>query len=259
MMFIANFERIEKKYLATEGQLRIFQFMLKEYMEADQYGETTICNLYLDTADDLLVRRSIEKPKYKEKMRLRSYGVPEDSSPVYLEIKKKAGGVVYKRRIDMTAGEAMAYLAGGRKLEADGQIAREIEYMRGRYSLRPKLYLAYDRIAYRELIPSDHQVRVTVDHSIRSRDTDVDLRLGDAGKLLMPEGTYLLEVKTAGAYPLWLSAALTAAELYPTSFSKYGQIYQERVKNRSTLTAKSALSDRKPLILGGFTNAYSPV
>lgn len=259
MNYISSFKRVEKKYMATGKQLEIFLPMMLEHMTADDYGETTICNIYLDTPDDLLVRRSIEKPKYKEKMRLRSYGIPKDNDPVYLEIKKKAQGVVYKRRIDMTAGQAMAYLAGDAPLGRQGQIAHEISYMHDRYGLKPKLYLAYDRVAYRELVPSPNEVRITIDRHIRSRDTDIDLRLGDAGRLLMPEDCRLLELKTAGAYPLWLCNALTAAELYPTSFSKYGQVYMRRVANSSALAPRRAAVDRTQTISGGYSHAFSPV
>lgn len=259
MSYISSFKRVEKKYMATARQLQIFLPMMLEHMTPDDYGETTICNIYLDTPDDLLVRRSIEKPKYKEKMRLRSYGVPKDSDPVYLEIKKKAQGVVYKRRIDMTADEAMDYLHGDIPLRHEGQIAHEISYMHDRYGLEPKLYLAYDRVAYRELTPSPNEVRITIDRHIRSRDTDIDLRLGDAGRLLMPEDNRLLELKTAGAYPLWLCNALTAAELYPTSFSKYGQVYMGRVANSSSLAPCRPASSRAQTISGGYSHAFSPI
>lgn len=259
MTYIANFERIEKKYWLTGEQLQALMPLMREYMEADAYGETTIGNLYLDTEDDLLVRRSIEKPVYKEKMRLRSYGVPNDNDPVYLEIKKKVQGVVYKRRMDMTAAQAMAYLTEGAPLEKNGQIPREIDYMKRRYGLYPKLYLAYDRTAYQERQPSRYGVRVTVDRRIRSRDSDVDLRMGDAGRLLTTDDRYLMEVKTAGAYPLWLTSALTRVSAHPVSFSKYGLVYGERARNRSPLTSRLAPKTPKAAILGGFNHAFIPV
>ncbi|MDD3334093.1 MAG: polyphosphate polymerase domain-containing protein [Eubacteriales bacterium] len=257
MDYISNFQRIEKKYLLRDDQLEAFLPRMAEYMEADSYGESTICNLYLDTADDLLVRRSLEKPKYKEKMRLRSYGVPEDDGVVFLEIKKKSGGVVYKRRIALTAAQAMAYLTERQPLPRHDQISREIDYMVRRYGLYPKLYLAYDRIAYREILPGENGVRITIDHHIRSRESDIDLLLGDAGKLLLPKDISLMEIKIAGAYPLWLANALSEALIFPTSFSKYGRVYQEKIKARSTLAPRTAAQNRT--VLGGLTHAFSPV
>ena len=83
------FERVERKFLLTPSQYEGMMRVLPEYMQADQYGESTILSLYLDTADSLLIRRSLEKPVYKEKLRLRSYGVPADGDNVFLEMKKK--------------------------------------------------------------------------------------------------------------------------------------------------------------------------
>lgn len=94
------FNRIEKKYLLPETLYLELMDQLKHYMTIDCYGLHTICNIYYDTPDHLLIRRSIEKPKYKEKLRLRSYGVPSLDSKVFLEIKKKYKKVVNKRRLD---------------------------------------------------------------------------------------------------------------------------------------------------------------
>lgn len=172
------FERVERKFLLTPSQYEGLMRVLPEYMQADQYGESTILSLYLDTADSLLIRRSLEKPVYKEKLRLRSYGVPGDGDNVFLEMKKKVQGVVYKRRICLPLDRAMACLAQGTVPAAGGQIGREIAYMLRRYRLRPAVLLAYDRTAYTELEPSPNRLRITIDRDIRSRQTDLDLRLG---------------------------------------------------------------------------------
>lgn len=229
MNYISTFERVEKKYLLNTLQIQRILPAICEFMQADEYGLSTISSLYLDTPDDLLVRRSIAKPDYKEKLRLRSYGRTDDDSTVYLEIKKKVSGVVYKRRIALTATEAMAYLQNGEPPKQRGQILSEIDHMMKRYALTPKVYLAYDRTAYFEREPSPDMLRVTIDQHIRSRESDLDLRRGDAGKLLLPEGTYLMEIKTAYAIPLWLSSTLSKSRVYPISFSKYGRVYQERM------------------------------
>ena len=177
------FERVERKFLLTPSQYEGLMRVLPEYMQADQYGESTILSLYLDTADSLLIRRSLEKPVYKEKLRLRSYGVPGDGDNVFLEMKKKVQGVVYKRRICLPPDRAMACLAQESIPAAGGQIGREIAYMLRRYRLRPAVLLAYDRTAYTELEPSPNQLRITIDRDIRSRQTDLDLRLGGGGRI----------------------------------------------------------------------------
>lgn len=228
--YIATFVRVEKKYMLTTAQYESILPTILRYMCEDQYGESKICNLYLDTVDDLLVRRSIEKPRYKEKMRLRSYGVPNDDTTVYLEIKKKYAGIVYKRRIALGAAAAMAYLRGEQALELKDQIHREVAAMVSRYGLYPKLYLAYDRVAYQELVPSGDALRITIDARIRSRESEVDLRMGDAGKLLLPGDIRIMEIKTGGAFPLWLCSELSKHKIYPVSFSKYGRIYQNRLR-----------------------------
>ena len=224
------FERVERKFLLTPSQYEGLMRVLPEYMQADQYGESTILSLYLDTADSLLIRRSLEKPVYKEKLRLRSYGVPGDGDNVFLEMKKKVQGVVYKRRICLPLDRAMACLAQGTIPAAGGQIGREIAYMLRRYRLRPAVLLAYDRTAYAELEPSPNQLRITIDRDIRSRQTDLDLRLGAAGESLLAPGMRLMEIKTAHAIPLWLCAALDQNEIRPTSFSKYGRVYEAHMR-----------------------------
>lgn len=224
------FERVERKFLLTPAQYAGLMRTLPEYMQADQYGESTILSLYLDTEDSLLIRRSLEKPVYKEKLRLRSYGVPREMDNVFLEVKKKVRGVVYKRRICLPLAQAMECLAQGSVPAAGGQIGREIAYMLRRYRLRPAVLLAYDRTAYAELEPSPNRLRITIDRDIRSRQTDLDLRLGAAGELLLAPGMRLMEIKTAHAIPLWLCAVLDQNEIRPTSFSKYGRVYEAHMR-----------------------------
>lgn len=228
--FTYVFERVERKFLLTPRQYEGLMRVLPEYMQVDQYGESAILSLYLDTDDSLLIRRSLEKPVYKEKLRPRSYGVPREMDNVFLEVKKKVRGVVYKRRICLPLAQAMECLAQGSVPAAGGQIGREIAYMLRRYRLRPAVLLAYDRTAYAELEPSPNQLRITIDRDIRSRQTDLDLRLGSAGELLLAPGMRLMEIKTAHAIPLWLCAVLDQNEIRPTSFSKYGRVYEAHMR-----------------------------
>lgn len=247
------FERVERKFLLTPAQYAGLMRTLPEYMQADQYGESTILSLYLDTEDSLLIRRSLEKPVYKEKLRLRSYGVPREMDNVFLEVKKKVRGVVYKRRICLPLAQAMECLAQGSVPAAGGQIGREIAYMLRRYRLRPAVLLAYDRTAYAELEPSPNRLRITIDRDIRSRQTDLDLRLGSAGESLLAPGMRLMEIKTAHAIPLWLCAVLDQNEIRPTSFSKYGRVYEAHMR------AGQARAMRPAFVKGGVADAFCHV
>ncbi len=219
-----SFRRVEKKYLMTEEQCFRFVEAIKERIEPDTYPLSTICNIYYDTPDYLLIRRSIEKPVYKEKFRLRSYGVPDDETPVFLEIKKKFKGVVYKRRIRAEEAESVRYLAGGDRPHAnDPQILSEIDWFFHKYDLQPGMFLAYERLAFRS--KEDPNLRITFDWDIRYRVTDMDLRYGDDGTRLFEDDRVVMEIKIPGAAPLWLSDLMAEMKIYPTSFSKYGRCY----------------------------------
>lgn len=218
------FNRFEKKYLMPDYIFEELMTRLKPYMQIDEYGKHTICNIYYDTPDYDLIRKSIEKPKYKEKLRLRSYGIPTLDSTVFLEIKKKYKKVVNKRRIQLTLQEAYDYLEKGIRPDQECQILRELDFFLQRYQLEKGLYLAYDRIALfgRE----DPEFRVTFDCAIRSRHIEMGLEQGDAGIRLLPEGYYLMESKVMGATPLWFTEILSDLCIYPVSFSKYGNFYK---------------------------------
>ncbi len=221
------FRRYEQKYLLDERQMQALRLQLQNRMEPDAYGQSTICNLYFDTPDYRLIRSSIDKPVYKEKLRLRSYGVPAEQSMVFVELKKKYRGVVYKRRVPMTLAEARAYLLYGHAPGEDGQIRREIDWFLHFYHPEPKVYLAYDRIALtgRE----DPALRVTFDTAVRWREDGLELAGGDAGEPLLLPGQYLMEIKLPGAMPVWLSQLLDRLRAYPTSYSKYGAYYKQCV------------------------------
>lgn len=219
------FNRYEKKYLMPESVYRELRRRLEPFMKEDQYGLHTICNIYYDTPDSYLIRHSIEHPKYKEKLRLRSYGIPTLDSTVFLEIKKKYRKVVNKRRVQLKLKEAYDYVEKGIRPQQDCQIMREIDFFLQRYHLERGIYLAYDRIALfgRE----DPSFRVTFDQNIRSRRSLMGLENGDVGEKLLPEGYYLMESKIMGATPLWFTKILSELSIYPVSFSKYGNIYKK--------------------------------
>ena len=219
-----TFRRKEIKFLLNPRQRAALEEAMRGHMEADEYGESTISSLYYDTPDSLLIRRSLEKPLYKEKLRLRSYGTARPDGKIYIELKKKYDGIVYKRRISLPEKDATAWLAGRIDRPADSQIAREIDWFLGHYgSLVPAMYLCYDRIAY--FCPDDENLRITFDRNIRWRTAALTLTASPWGEQLLQPGQSLLEIKCADAMPLWLSEALNKNGIRRVSFSKYGTAY----------------------------------
>lgn len=223
----ACFKRYEKKYMLTHEQYERLIECMNEYMEPDIYGETTNCNVYYDTDNWDLIKKSIEKPVYKEKLRVRSYGVPKSGDMVFIELKKKYDGIVYKRRITVDVALSDKYLAGNAMLSAESQIGKEIEYFQKFYQVKPKVYIAYDRTSFAGRENPD--LRITFDQNIRYRDYDLDLRAGDFGERLLPEEVILMEIKVPNTAPLWMARLLSELEIRPTSYSKYGTFYKEIV------------------------------
>ncbi len=221
------FHRYEKKYFLSEEKYNELRKRLAPYMEEDDYGLHTIRNIYYDTKNDELIRTSLEKPKYKEKFRVRCYGQPTEQSEIFLEIKKKYNGLVNKRRVVLAKDEADAYLFEGQKPQQDSQILREIEYVLAHYNLEPKLYLAYDRVAL--FGKEDSEFRVTFDQNIRSRNHNLDIASDEETTMALASGSYLMEVKIANAIPLWFVNILMELEIRDTSFSKYGTVYKQNV------------------------------
>lgn len=227
----AIFKRMEMKYMLTAEQYSELRKRLAGFMEEDKYGLHTICSIYFDNDEDQIIRTSMEKPLYKEKLRLRSYGVPKSGdSTVFLELKKKYKGVVYKRRIPLKLSEAEEYISCGKKPE-DSQIFREIDYFRNHYSAYPKIFVGYDRIAMKGIY--DENIRVTFDFNVRCRREEPDLRKGDHGFVLIPEGTALMEIKINGAMDKKLAGILSELKIYPSSFSKYGEFYKRELKGEN--------------------------
>ncbi len=167
MMLMADntFKRYELKYMLTRYQYKQIKSEMIRYMQPDRFAHSQIINIYFDTPSHRLIRDSIEKPVYKEKLRLRSYGVPDDDSEVFIELKKKYKSVVYKRRLEVSEHEAMDYLVGGQPLHEDCQIGREIDYFMQVYKdLEPAVVLSYERDSYKGM--DDPELRITFDYNI---------------------------------------------------------------------------------------------
>lgn len=234
-MAIEVFNRYEHKYMLDKETFEKVIKVMDEHMVIDAHndGHTpyTIANIYFDTPDDYLIRNSISKPEYKEKLRLRAYGIPSENSKVYLEIKKKFKGIVNKRRTTLRLSEAYDFVTTGKVPEPkeymNTQVLHEIEYFLKVYDLSPKLYLAYDRIAYFERNNKD--LRISFDMNIRSRRYDLRLEDGDFGERLLDGEFYMMEIKTSLAKPLWLTHMLDDLNIKRRSFSKYGTEYKNMI------------------------------
>ena len=225
----AVFKRKEVKYLLTEAQLAALRPALETHMEPDAFAHSSISNLYYDTPDFRMLRRSQEKPVYKEKLRLRGYGVPDEETQVFPEIKKKAEGIVYKRRVRMPYGDAIHYLSR-RRPGGDGQIFQELNWMLLAYgSLAPRIFLSYERDSWRGR--EEPSLRLTLDREILWRAEALDLRRGAWGEPLLGPDQVLMEVKITNAAPLWLAEALSENGIFPISFSKCGRAFETLCKN----------------------------
>ena len=222
-----SFTRYEKKFLLTPEQYKIILPAIKEQLREEKYGVHTICNIYYDTDAYDLIRTSVERPVYKEKFRLRSYGVPDEDSIIFAEIKKNSEGVVYKRRVDGAPSDILDFVTNGTPLDADPQIQREIGWFLQVNKPVPKVFIGYERAAF--LGTKESGLRVTFDRNIRWRDERLDLRLGDDGELIIPEERIVMEVKTPSAIPMWIVKLLGENKIYPASFSKYGTCYQKHI------------------------------
>lgn len=250
------FKRVERKYLMSTGEFERLMGLLADRFAPDFYAHSRISSLYYDTPAFAMIDRSLEKPLYKEKLRVRAYGTPAPDGVVYVELKKKFDGVVYKRRVGMTSPASRAFLAGMPYEQAVAsfpladaalqeaslapkalQIAREIRACCERWEgLHPATMIVVERDALHSIDGSD--VRLTFDHSPQWRTDNLSFSADATGQELMP-GQVLMEIKCLGAYPLWLAHLLTREHLYSQPCSKYGRAYQ--TIGRTLLVQKGSL------------------
>lgn len=228
MAYQATFKRYELKYMLTLQQQETIMKTMASYMAPDQYGHTVIRNIYYDTDNYRLIRASTEKPIYKEKLRLRSYRQLSSDEAVFVELKKKYDDVVYKRRLSMPQQEAMDWLSGNSAKKPDSQIGREIQYFSEFYkTLHPVVFLSYQRQAWYS--QENHDFRVTFDDQILCRQDRLSLTEDLGGEAILAPGKVLMEIKTGGGIPLWMTHVLTENQIFKTSFSKYGTAYQNLI------------------------------
>ncbi|MDL2225529.1 polyphosphate polymerase domain-containing protein [Eubacteriales bacterium OttesenSCG-928-M02] len=227
------FCRSEKKYLLNLEQYGRMWALLFPHMRQEERGKHTIHTIYYDGVDFPMIRRCLEKPTYREKLRLRCYGIPKPGEMAYMELKKKVGGITYKRRIGLPYEDALLYLDHGIFLGEMCQIQGEIHHLIKRYRPEKKVLLSYDRIAYHGI--ESKNLRITFDERIRWRDHALDVQRGDFGQLLLPGDVVMMEIKTDGGFPLWLARGLSRMGVYPAGFSKYGTVYKEYLGRREAM------------------------
>lgn len=222
--------RFEYKYVLTKEQFSYLKNAIKDHLKIDNYGHTTIASLYYDTPDSRLIRTSIDKPAFKEKIRVRCYGLASEKNPVFLEIKRKYQKVVYKRRI--VTSEEVAEKFFKREIDSidNSQISKEISYFRDFYkTLVPMCLIIYDREAYYD---DTGKLRLTIDNNPRYRTSDLNLHTSFEGKSILPFEGAVMEIKSQGSLPLWLTSILDTGKIFKTPFSKVGQAYMKHMKDK---------------------------
>lgn len=243
-MAIETFIRYEKKYLLTNNQFDILKNEIEKYMVYDEYclnGKIySIYNIYFDDDNNSVVQHSVSKPYFKDKLRIRSYKeFPEENDLIFLELKKKIGGIVTKRRTELSLNDCYKYINTGEyPPEAEtnfimNQVLREVDYFRKLYDVKPMTYLSYDRLAYFD--ENDTEFRITFDKRITSRRTDLNLELGSYGEELLPDGVMVMEIKIHDSMPMWCTHLLSELEIYPRGFSKYGYDYKKFMTEKDNI------------------------
>lgn len=231
-MAIEVFNRYEDKYIIDRSTFERVVKIIEENMQRDPYNADNrfypISNIYYDTRDYKLIRTSLLKPRYKEKLRLRAYGQAAPGQNVFLEIKKKYRGIVNKRRTQIPMPEAEWFIKSGEQPPyapyMNRQVLNELEYFVKNYKLEPKAYIAYDRLAFFGREGSD--LRISFDTNIKGRTYNLSLSAPPGGVAILDKGYYLMEIKTRFAKPLWLVRLLSAEKIRSVSFSKYGSYYK---------------------------------
>lgn len=198
-------------------------------MVEDEHGKSTICNLYFDTEQYDLIRHSITKPIFKDKIRLRSYNIPTIDSTVFLEIKRKYDGIVSKRRIEMSLKDFYEYVNKRNIDLQENQIKKELDYYFNYYNLEPTMFLSYYRRAYYD--KHNRDFRITFDSHILAREYDLELEKGNYGIHILEKNKYIMEIKTLGAIPMWFVKILNNVKICPCGFSKYGEAYTQLILN----------------------------
>jgi len=242
------FNRIEQKYILNEIEYKELFKKIENHLEKDYYYKSNICNLYFDNKNNDFIVNSLEKPIFKEKIRLRSYDVPNITDNVFLEVKGKMKGVVFKRRIKIQLNDFYKYMdTGVIDYKYDNQVMHEIDYLIKQFHLKPKVFIGYNRLSYYD--KDNSNFRITFDYNLRSRKEELRLENGDFGNLFNKK-QYIMEIKSLGGIPLWFTKILSKMKIYSTSFSKYGEFYKNELeKEKNNINIKIKENNKEELIL----------
>jgi len=225
------FKRQEVKFVLTQAQYLPIYEVITQHIPPDTYGKYLVQSIYFDTDNWDIIRASIEKPVYKEKLRLRCYGVPNVSSPIFLELKKKLKNTVHKRRIAFPIEDLQNSSAKDIAAAENSQIGRELSFYLKIMPVHEKVHISYNREAF-----SDNTgLRITFDTNIRFRTNLLDYEHPDGGQEILPGDLIVMEVKTLGGMPLWLARELSKHNIFPTPFSKYGVGYKKYILQRDNV------------------------
>lgn len=224
---IKSFKRIEKKFVIKQDQFNLLFSKLMEVMEYDSYCIKnkfyTIHNIYFDDSYNSIIRHSITKPYFKEKLRVRSYNeIISEDDKFFVEIKKKMNGTVYKRREVISLKDWSNFICD------DNQVLKEVNHLIHYFKLVPKVYISYDRIAL--VGKNDSQFRITFDYNIRSRREHLNLNSNSLDKYVVAKDMYIMEIKINQSMELWLSKLLSELNIYSSSFSKYAVEYTNFIR-----------------------------
>ena len=230
-MAITIIDRMEQKYFVSFDKYKKLMDIIEDKLVKDKYFSERIYNIYFDNDEYEFMTKSLDKPLYKEKVRLRSYETADKNSYVFLEIKKKFQGHGNKRRVVINYNDAIDYINNKIIPDTNKQIMNELDYTFKKNNLKPKISLTYDRLSY--AFKEDDSYRITFDTNIRYSNKKIDLVDLDDDYCLFNDG-YIMEVKTLKGYPMWFIKALNELKLFPTSYSKVGEAYKE-LKERNEL------------------------
>ncbi|MCL1842606.1 MAG: polyphosphate polymerase domain-containing protein [Defluviitaleaceae bacterium] len=222
----AVFKRHEKKYLITSEQAQNIQSILPGRMTPDGTGTYWVQNIYFDNNRWDVINISMDKPYFKEKMRLRCYGDINTANHVFLELKKKYAGIVYKRRVALPKQALDIPLENALESD-DSQIARELKFYLQTAQVSRKMFLSYRRAAFMGM-GENSPLRITFDSTIRYRTNKLDfIHSPKDGSLVFPENAVIMEIKTPFSIPLWLARFLSENKIFGTSVSKYGVCFSD--------------------------------
>jgi len=239
------FRRYEAKYLITEAQRETLFGVFLQHMNPDRFESYLVQNLYFDTKHWDIIRTSIEKPLYKEKMRLRCYGEEVLESKVFLELKKKYKGIVHKRRIALSNMRLSGKEIEDIVAEEASQISHELAFHLEEKQVYERMYISHKRCAF--VGAADKGLRVTFDTDVCYRVQGLTFEQPERGTPILSRDTVILEIKTPGGIPLWLARTLSKLKIYPTSFSKYGTCYTDYMQKQKERSVTPCLTSYRSL------------